>query len=66
VQQSEVAKALSFGRSFVRRIEQLSDEYLSANQSDYAALVALSEQLTARLDAARRSIGEPVEVAPEA
>jgi ParB family chromosome partitioning protein len=65
-QQSEVAKALSFGRSFVRRIEQLSDEYLSANQADYAALVALSEQLRARLDVARRSIGEPVEVAPEA
>jgi ParB family chromosome partitioning protein len=67
-QQSDVAKTLSFGRSFVRRIEQLSDEYLSANQSDYAALVTLAEQLKARVDAARHAIGEPVEVAqaPEA
>jgi len=61
---SEVAKTLSFGRSFVRRVEQISDEYLSANQADYAALARLVEQVSSRLRAAQNRIGEPVP-APE-
>jgi len=61
-QKSEVAKTLSFGRSFARRVEQITDEYLAANQADYAALVHLAGQIAERLQAARGRIGEPTEV----
>lgn len=63
--QSEAAQTISFGRSFVRRLEALSDEYLATNQADYAAVAALVRQLNERLEAARNVIGEPVEAEPE-
>ena len=63
--QGEVAKTLSFGRSFVRRVEQITDEYLSANQADYAALVRLAEQINGRLEAAHNRIGEPALVSEQ-
>lgn len=63
--QSEVAQAITFGRSFVKRIVHIPDEYLAANQAEYAALMALARQIATRLEAARQSIGEPVEVTPD-
>jgi ParB family transcriptional regulator, chromosome partitioning protein len=61
-ERSEVAKTLSFGRSFARRVERISDEYLATNQADYAALLRLAEQITGRIKAARGRIGEPTGV----
>ena len=62
---SEVEKTISAGRSFARRLEGLTDEYLASNQADYAALLALSKQIAERLEAARRTLGEPVETPSE-
>lgn len=64
-QQSQVRQTINFGRSFARRLEAISAEYLAANQADYALLMALHRQVGSYLEAARNAIGEPVEVPPE-
>ena len=61
---ADVRQTLSYGRTFAKRIEALSDEYLAANQAEYAALMDLARAIVARMEAARSVIGEPTVVAP--
>lgn len=63
--QTEVAQTITFGRSFAKRVEAIPDEYLAANQAEYATLMALARQIAIRLEAARQTIGEPVNISAE-
>lgn len=66
VKATEVAQALAFGRGFARRLDDIQDEYLSANQREYKELYDISRQVAERMEAVRNLIGEPLDLPPDA
>src|SRR5215213_10009021 len=61
---SEVQQAIALGRGFAKRLSKVTDEYLSNNQEQYAALLEIAGQVNATLKAIRTTIGEPVQASP--
>jgi ParB family chromosome partitioning protein len=61
---SEVQQAIALGRGFAKRLQGVTDEYLSTNQEQYAALVAIASHVNETLEAVKRAIGEPIQVPP--
>jgi ParB family transcriptional regulator, chromosome partitioning protein len=58
----QVQQTISMGRGFAKRLQTVSDEYLSGNQEQYAALVAIAKQVNDTLGAISQTIGEPIVV----